>query len=169
MELQRGMREKLSPPFSLSSAIEIAMTTIGKDNYHCCCFCTGMNDKYAGDAYKVSESNPNSPDNEIVFHKDDQKNAFLVNFEKLPDNIQKVVFTITIEGQGRMHHVEECISSISQDNSESMTLKLSGKDFENETSIVSFEFYKKDEWRFVVVARGYNDGWDNLIRTYGGV
>ena len=49
-----------------------------------------------------------------------------------------------------------------------LNFKLSGSDFQRESSLISAEIYKKGEWRFAAIGSGFNGGLGDLLRNYGG-
>ena len=99
---------------------------------------------------------------------DEGRAVFHVNLTQLPDNIQKLVFTVSIDGAGTMGNISRFEVTISQEDCEPIILQLAGTDFAEEKAIISFEVYQKNGWRYSAVARGFNGGLGDLQRSYGG-
>jgi len=88
---------------------------------------------------------------------------FTTNLNDLPEEIQKLVFIGSINGAGTMSEISEHKIFIG----EKISADFSGADFEQEKAITSLEIYRKNGWRFNVVARGFNGGLEDLLAFYG--
>ena len=71
----------------------------------------------------------------------------------MPNNIQKLVFTASIDGKGSMGEISSHTFSIEQGNREKVIAQFSGKDFSQEKAITSFEIYRKNGWRFNAIIK----------------
>ena len=58
--------------------------------------------------------------------------------------------------------------TLKQNGNSVLNLKLNGSDFKQEKAIITVEIYRKDTWRINAVARGFNGGLGDLLRSYGG-
>ena len=168
MQIQRGQRGKLEEQFHINEPIEITMQTTGSAVYDYCCFGVNAADQLSDDRYMVFYNQPRSPQREITHHMDGSRAVFNAVLTQLPDTIQKLVFTVSIDGNGTMGQISQFEVTISQEGCESVVLQLAGTDFAEEKAIISFEIYQKTGWRYSAVARGFNGGLGDLLRAYGG-
>lgn len=168
MNLQRGMRDKLDKYLNTNQPIEVTMDVQGSAVYDYCCFGVDSAGKLSDDRYMVFYNQTSSPRNEISYSMNGRSAKFNVNLGALPPNIQKLVFTVSIDGNGTMGDISSHNVVIRQGYGESLNLNLSGSDFQKEKAIIAIEIYKKDAWRVAAVANGFNGGLGDLLRAYGG-
>ena len=168
MNLQRGMRDKLDKYLNTNQPIEVTMDVQGSAVYDYCCFGVDSAGKLSDDRYMVFYNQTSSPRNEISYSMNGRGAKFNVNLGALPPNIQKLVFTVSIDGNGTMGDITSHNVVIRQGYGESLNLNLSGSDFQKEKAIIAIEIYKKDAWRVAAVANGFNGGLGDLLRAYGG-
>ena len=168
MELQRGMRDKLDKYLNLNSTIEAEMTISGPGVYDFCCFGVDMSDKLSDDRYMIFYNQTTSPQNEITYRNNGNSAFFVLNLSKLPNSIQKLVFTVSIDGNSTMSSITGHSFTLKQNGNSVLNLKLNGSDFKQEKAIITVEIYRKDTWRINAVARGFNGGLGDLLRNYGG-
>ena len=168
MELQRGMRDKLDKYLNLNSTIEAELTISGPGVYDFCCFGVDMSDKLSDDRYMIFYNQTTSPQNEITYRNNGNSAFFVLNLSKLPTSIQKLVFTVSIDGNSTMSSITGHSFTLKQNGNSVLNLKLNGSDFKQEKAIITVEIYRKDTWRINAVARGFNGGLGDLLRNYGG-
>ncbi len=168
MNIQRGFRDKLDKYVKLNNNILVQMNISGGAVYDYCCFGVDINDKLSDDRYMVFYNQPQSPNSEICYSSQGNGALFNINLSKLPAGINKLVFTVSIDGNGTMETISSHTLVIKQNNVPAMEMTLSGSDFHSEKAIISIEIYKKDVWRIATVARGFNGGLGELLHTYGG-
>ena len=168
MQIQRGQRGKLEEQFDIKMPVTITMQTIGSAVYDYCCFGVDAADQLSDDRYMVFYNQPRTPKSEITHFMDDSRAVYHANLMQLPDSIQKHVFTVSIDGSGTMGDISQFEVTISQEGCEPIVLQLAGTDFAEEKAIISFEVYQKNGWRYSAVARGFNGGLGDLLRSYGG-
>ena len=166
--IQRGFRDKLDKYLNPDSEIGIYMEITGNDSYDYCCFGVDSMDKLSDDRYMVFYNQPSSPGSEITYSAVGVGARFNVNLSKLPAGIAKLVFTVSIDGNGNMGTIASHKLRIIQNGQPAAELVLNGSDFSSEKAIISIEIYKKDVWRFAAVARGFNGGLGDLLKAYGG-
>ncbi len=148
--------------------VTITMQTTGSAVYDYCCFGVDGADQLSDDRYMVFYNQPRTPQSEITHFMDEGRAMFYANLMQLPDTIQKLVFTVSIDGNGTVGDISQFEVTISQDGCEPIVLQLAGTDFAEEKTIISFEVYQKNGWRYSAVARGFNGGLGDLLRSYGG-
>jgi len=165
MKLQRGTRGKLGEHLDVSKPINISLEIKGAAVYDYTCFGLDADGKLSDDRYMIFYNQKNSPRNEITFVEP----YFEIKLAELPPTIDKLVFTASIDGKGTMREILFHKMTVAQFGENILTCELVGKDFSAEKAIISLELYrKKGEWRFGVVARGYNGGLSDLLRDFGG-
>lgn len=168
MNVQRGFRDKLDKYVNINNSIEVEMNVNGSATYDYCCFGVDDTGKLSDDRYMVFYNQTQSPNKEIIFTASGSSAKFDINLNKLPSIISKLVFTVSIDGNGDMGKILYHTLYIKQNQQIVADMALTGKDFHTEKAIISIEIYKKDVWRFAVVASGFNGGLGDLLRAYGG-
>lgn len=164
MIAQRGTRDKLEKYFNLNRPLKIILKIDGAATYDFCCFGVDADDKLSDDRYMIFYNQLNSPAGEIVGREISSGMEFTINLNALPEKIQKLVFTCSIDGAGTMGEISAHKIFLGDE----ISADFSGKDFAQEKAITSLEIYRKGGWRFNVVARGFNGGLDALLAFYGG-
>lgn len=168
MILERGFRAKLDDYFNINIPLQIKVITVGNDEYDSCCFGVDINEKLSDDRYMVFYNQPASPKNEIEYSAQGDTASYIVNLNKLPETIKKLVFTVSIDGNGTMGKIRSHAIQIYQNNQLVMDFSLTGNDFQNEKAIIGLEIYHKSVWRISAVGRGFNGGIGELLKSFGG-
>ena len=168
MNVTRGMRSSLDNLFDINQEIKVKMQIAGSAVYDFVCFGVDSNNKLSDDRYMIFYNQTKSPKKEIQYKNLSSFTEFSIKLNELPSNIQKLVFTASIDGSGTMGEISSHNFSIEQGNREKVTAQFNGKDFLQEKAITSFEIYRKNGWRFNVIARGFKGGLDSLLEFYGG-
>ncbi|GHV52655.1 tellurite resistance protein [Synergistales bacterium] len=167
VEIQRGFRCKIDDHFNSASEITVAISVSGRSEYDSCCFGVDSADILSDDSYMVFFNQTASPNREIVLSGSGANTSYSANLSKLPGKIQKLVFTVSIDGDGVMSQISQFRVKLSQ-GGKSIALNLDGSNFQNEKAIIAIELYKKDVWRLNAVASGFNGGLSELLKHYGG-
>lgn len=168
MEIERGFRGKLDDYLDINQPVCIKITAAGNAVYDSCCFGVDESEKLSDERYMVFYNQTASPQGEITYSAQGSENIYMVNLTALPENIAKLVFTLSIDGAGTMGEITSARIDIIQSGKNIIELTLSGKDFKNEKAIIGLEVYKKTVWRMNVIARGFDGGLDALLKNYGG-
>lgn len=168
MNLQKGQRDKLEKYCNVAQEIEVVMDISGEAVYDFSCFGLDAQGKLSDDAYMVFYNQIQTPGGEVRYQRNGNQACFSINLTKLPERIQKLAFTVTIDGKGYMEAVGFHTITLRQNQQEFLGLYLKGTDFQKETAVISMEIYKKDGWRFSAVASGFYGGLGDLLRYYGG-
>lgn len=168
MELLRGMRDRLDKYIDINSEICINMCTIGSAVYDFCCFGVDKAGKLSDDRYMIFYNQITSPADEIRFAAGNNASEFHIQLAKLPVSIDKLVFTVSIDGNGTMGEITKHSFQLSQNNAIQMEMELLGTDFNMEKAIISVELYRKDGWRIAAAAKGFNGGLSALLKSFGG-
>ena len=168
MDIQRGMRDKLDKYIATASPVTVTLATRGGAVYDCCCFGVDAADKLSDDRYMIFYNQTASPAGEMTYAQTDGGASFNISLDSLPASIQKLVFTVSIDGAGTMGQIAGHTVTIAQPGRDVLSMNLAGSDFNNEKAIISIEFYRKDGWRFRAVAAGFDGGLPELLKNYGG-
>ena len=168
MNIQRGFRDRLDKYLNLNQEFEVEISNSGSAVYDCCCFGVDENNKLSDDRYMIFYNQVRSPNDEILYSDSGGRTKFSMNLNRLPQSINKLVFTVSIDGNGKMGEIISHEFSISQGNSSVINMRLTGSDFHDERAIISVEIYRKDSWRIAGVASGFNGGLSELLKAYGG-
>ena len=158
MNTQKGQRDKLEKYLNVNQEMEVVMNIAGGAVYDFACFGIDAQGKLSDDTYMVFYNQPQSPNREVRYQAAGTVAQFLVNLNQLPEKIQKLAFTVSIDGAGNMGMIGNHVVQIRQNNQTILELFLSGADFQQETAIISMEVYKKDVWRFSMTASGFIGG-----------
>lgn len=164
MIAKRGTRDKLEKYFELNSPLKITLQTEGNATYDFCCFGVDKDDKLSDDRYMIFYNQLAAPASEIIGKEIPTGMEFTIKLNELPPTIQKLVFTCSIDGAGIMNDITRHKILIGDE----ISAEFGGGDFEKEKAITSLEIYRKNGWRFNVVARGFDGGLDALLAFYGG-
>ncbi len=168
MELQRGMRDMLEKYIDANRPIEVEMQISGASIYDICCFGVDVNDKLSDDRYMIFYNQTSSPANEIIYRGGNSSAIFTIDLNRIPMIIRKLVFTVSIDGSGVMRNINSHVFMLKQNGTSVLRLVLNGSDFQQERAIISVEIYMKDVWRINAIARGFNGGLVDLLRSYDG-
>ena len=160
VKLTRGMRKSLNECCDVTKEVNVSLCIQSepqsglKSLYSFVCL---DKDNHIIEEYSVSDSNQNALHDAISYALSDSGNIgnFRVNFSQLPETVNKMELIARIDGSGTMKDIKKHKFKIAQNERNFMCFELTGKDFGNQTSIVSVEFYRKDkEWRIWAVADG---------------
>lgn len=168
MQMQRGLRCKLESYFDISKELKISIDVVGNAVYDSCCFGVDKLNKLSDDRYMVFYNQTSSPNREIVLNGSGSNTSYDLFLSKLPSTIDKLVFTLSIDGNGNMSQIKTFNVKVFQ-SGQSLDLSMSGVDFKNEKAVIALEIYKRDGWKLGVVASGFDGGLSDLLKHYGGV
>lgn len=96
-----------------------------------------------------------------------------IDLSKVPAEIQKIVFTVTIyEAENRRQNFGQVSNAfvriVDEEKNEEMLRYDLGEDFSIETAAVFGELYKHgNEWKFNAIGSGYQGGLAALCNSYG--
>lgn len=131
------------------------------------CFGVDAQGKLSDDRYMVFFNQPNTPCNSVKLA---QGGDFQLNLSNLPETIDRLVFTASIDGAGAMSDIRQSNFAIKDEsNTQAATCPFSGEHFNNEKAIMVADIYRKGgEWRLLSNLQGFNEGLDALVRHFGG-
>ena len=96
-----------------------------------------------------------------------------VELTKVPENIEKISFTVTIHeavdrGQNFGQVSNAFIRIMNEDNSEELIRYDLNEDYSIETAVVVAELYRHNgEWKFTATGSGFEGGLEALCRNFG--
>lgn len=159
----RGQKSKLQE-LGCGSACSLEVTIAAGAEVDLACFGLDGADKLSDDRFMVFYNQPNCPGEGIGFRQEAQSSYFALKLDRLPDTIQKLVFTLAITDDGKVRDLGSCALRLGTGE-----FKFSGGDFANERAIILAELYRRDNvWRFGVVGQGFDEGLAALVRHFGG-
>lgn len=127
---------------------------------------------FFGNLKHPSESVQHMGDN-LTGAGDGDDEQIKIDLSKVPDNITKIAFTVTIyEPEKRRQNFGQInnafIRIYNEDTGEEMLRYDLGEDFSIETAAVFGEVYKNgSEWKFNAIGSGYQGGLKALCAQYG--
>ena len=149
MIAERGTRGKLEKYFDLNRPLNVELQIIGAATYDFCCFGVDKNDKLSDDRYMIFYNQLCSPAGEITCAEIPSGVEFTINLNALPEKIQKLVFTGSIDGAGTMKE----ISSHKIFIGDQISADFGGADFEQEKAITSLEISRRRPCRKKVIQK----------------
>lgn len=167
VEMQRGFRSVLNKYFDETKEITITLETTGSGEYDTCCFGVDAANQLTDDQYMVFYNQTASPNKEIELRGSGGTSSYVVSLSRLPNHINKLVFTLSVDGNDTLAQLSSLVVKVSQNN-ESMALNLNGAAFTSEKAVIAIEIYQKEGWRIAAVASGFNGGLSALLAHYGG-
>lgn len=127
-------------------------------------------DQLSDDAYFCFFNQPESPGGalKLLPGQSGELQRFQVDLSRLPDQIRKLVFTVSIDGDGTMQDLTQGKIALFAGNSEVLSYQVSGEEFQNEKAMIFLEIYFRDQWRVGAVGQGFSGGLSSLLKHYGG-
>ena len=189
INLQKGQR------VSLDNTMKLALVGLGWDtnkydgqedfDLDASAFLLGANGKLIRDEDFVFYNNLNGRDGAVVHTGDNRTGdgdgddeVIIIDFEKLPPEIERIAICVTIDDAGRKRQnfgqVSNAYIRIAKlqdefDTVGEQVLKFDlEEEFSIETALVVAEIYKKNgEWKFNAIAAGYQGGLAAICRSFG--
>lgn len=169
ISLSRGQKIKLSDLFSnFNFSIRINAQSSKNTTYDISCCGTDNHNKCLDESYFIFYNQTSSPKTAVLLNEYNENFAlFDVNLKNLPSNITKLIFTITIDGDGIMSEVINGNVTILKNNKVIARFDFIGSDFDKEKSLMVAEVYLKAEWRLGIIGQGFNGGLSDLLKYFG--
>jgi tellurium resistance protein TerD len=182
---QRVSLEKVAPGLTevfIGLGWDVKATDTGSDfDLDSSVFMLDSNEKLISDNHFIFYNNLTSPDpDKSLQHMGDNltgagegdDEVIKVNLKKVPTDVQKIVFTVTIhEAQQRGQNFGQVKNAFvrivnAQTKQEAVRYDLV-EDYSIETALIMAELYRKDgEWRLNAVGAGYQGGLQALLNRY---
>lgn len=169
--VSRGQKLKLSDVTPLQSIeVGVALTFAAPQVVDVTCFGVDGQEKLSDERYMIFYNQKTSPCGglRLLGAQEGDAERFAVDLSRLPQSVQKLVFTATIDSAGVMSHLTSGYLRISASGAEVARFSFSGADFAQEKAVILGELYLKDVWRFGAVGQGFNGGLSALLKHFGG-
>ena len=164
----KGWKDKLENHVNLNENIFVDMNVKGNAEYDFCCFGVDENGKLSDDGYMIFYNQRTSPNAELRVEDITDGVRYTLNLSTLPDFINRLVFTVSIDGNQTMGEMNSLETKVYQSGDNDIEMKLGGKDFTKEKAVIVMEIYRKDVWRIGCVASGFDGGLSALLKYFGG-
>jgi stress response protein SCP2 len=169
--LIRGQKVKLS---DLSNAnqfqVGISITTSKQFILDISCFGVDARNQLSDDRYFIFYNQKSSPCGSLssLGARNGDQEQFQIDLSRLPATIRKLVFAVTIDGDGIMSQIQSGYLRLLNQANELARFSFTGSDFAQEKAIIVGEIYFKEAWRFSAVGQGFNGGLSALLKYFGG-
>ncbi|GAA2591577.1 TerD family protein [Streptomyces lienomycini] len=169
-EFQRGHKARISD-LTAGTDLYVGVQISGPGlSFDISCFGLDAEERLSDDRYFVFFNQPKTPEESIQLlgAQAGDTESFRVTLDSIPQQIQKLSFTATIDGAGQMSQVGPGYIRIVAGGEEVARYPFSGSEFSTERAVMLGDFYLKDVWRFAAVGQGFDGGLDALLRNFGG-
>ncbi|WAL97736.1 TerD family protein [Streptomyces sp. Je 1-369] len=169
-EFQRGHKAKVSDLTAgtdLYVGVQISAPGL---TFDISCFGLDASERLSDDRYFIFFNQPKSPEESIQLlgAQAGDSESFRVTLDRIPQQIQRLSFTATIDGAGQMSQVASGYIRIVAGGEEVVRYAFTGAEFSTERAVMLGDFYLKDVWRFAAIGQGFDGGLDALLRNFGG-
>lgn len=143
-------------------------------------FLLGANGKVKNDKDFIYFNNKKHPSGAVQHMGDNLTGSgngddeqIIVDLTKIPDDIEKVAFTVTIYmAEERLQNFgmvsNSHIRMVNKETNEEMIRYDLGEDYSTETAMVLGELYRHNgEWKFNAIGQGYSGGLQALCNSFG--
>ncbi|MFC8065015.1 TerD family protein [Streptomyces sp. NPDC057293] len=169
-EFQRGHKARISD-LTAGTDLYVGVQISGPGlSFDISCFGLDAEERLSDDRYFVFFNQPKTPEESIQLlgAQAGDTESFRVTLDRIPQGVQKLSFTATIDGAGQMSQVGPGYIRIVAGGEEVARYPFSGSEFSTERAVMLGDFYLKDVWRFAAVGQGFDGGLDALLRNFGG-
>ena len=166
-----GQRMKLHDlPLGHLFNVEITLSFTESVLVDISCFGVDAQNRLSDDRYMIFYNQKHSPCGALSIVNDGISNShtFQVNLDQLPKNIQKLVFTATIDGAGTMKALKTGEMRLLDHTGSVAAFKFDSNSLHQEKALIIAEVYLKNQWRLAAVAQGFNEGLSALLSHFGG-
>ncbi|MCX7087110.1 MAG: TerD domain-containing protein [Methylococcales bacterium] len=169
--LIRSQKIKLSD-LSSKNQLQIGLAISSPSNLTLDISCFGVDDnnKLSDDRYFIFFNQKISPCGSLssLGGRNGDQEQFYVDLSRLPSTVRKLVFVVTIDGNGVMSQIRDGYLRLLDQTTELARFAFSSSDFKDEKAVMVGEIYFKDVWRFSAVGQGFNGGLSALLKYFGG-
>lgn len=133
------------------------------------CFGLDRQQKLASDDYMTFYNQPKTPCEAVSWQARSQQQRFDIDLTKLPDTIDYLVLTATIDGQATVRELGSSSVTLEQAGQTLATYNFDGSVFNSERAIMLLQVYRKNEvWRINAIGQGFSGGLSALVTHFGG-
>lgn len=169
--LQKGQKIRIN---NLTNTNILDIEISAKDNYEIIydmsCFGLDVTGKCSDDRYFIFYNQRETPEKSVLLTQSsvENKQKFKIYLNKIPNKINKMVFTLTIDGSENMSKLSYGFLKIFDNNTEIADFSFNGDDFNSEKAIMVGELYLlNNEWRFGAIGQGFDGGLSALLKHFG--
>lgn len=170
MQITKGQRLKLAdivnPAQSFQLDIELNAKAMQCDF---ACFGLHAEGKLLADEYMSFFNQPRTPCGAVqLLNTNQQAASFALALERLPPAVDRLVFTVAIDGEGTLRQLQSGSVRLLQNGATCLEFSFVGTDFEQERALLLFELYRHQaSWRVSATAQGFNGGLPALVTHFG--
>ena len=147
----------------------IAELTAGATVIDVACFGLDGQQKLVSDDYMTFYNQPKTPCGAISWQSAASQQRFDIDLSKLPDSVDYLVLTATIDGQATMRELGASNVTLEQAGQILANYTFDGSAFDSERAIMLLQVYRKnDVWRINAIGQGFNGGLSALVTHFGG-
>lgn len=154
MQIVKGMRDGLSKYCNLDTPIDICVSPATKGMAFFC-FATDSQGS-AIDDFWIAEKHSGSAVTAIDYFEGNRVKRYSIAVSQLPSTVYRMSFILSCENNIRDGAYP--VLAVRQNNTTVLTLEPNTCAVGHNKAIVLFELYRKGEWRFASVLRGYKNG-----------
>ncbi|MFF7727197.1 TerD family protein [Streptomyces sp. NPDC008001] len=169
-EFQRGHKAKISD-LTAGTDLYVGVQIAGPGlTFDISCFGLDAAERLSDDRYFVFFNQPQSPEGAIqqLGAQAGDTDSFRVTLDRIPPQIQRLSFTATLDGEGRMSQTGPGYLRIVAGGQEVARYSFTGSEFSTERAVMLGDIYLKDVWRFAAVGQGFDGGLEALLKHFGG-
>ncbi|MFH8348039.1 TerD family protein [Streptomyces sp. NPDC018045] len=169
-EFQRGHKARISD-LTAGTDLYVGVRIAGSGlSFDISCFGLDADERLSDDRYFVFFNQPASPEGaiQLLGPQAGDTESFRVTLDRIPQHVQKLSFTATLDGAGQMSQVGPGYLRIVAGGEEVARYAFDGAEFSTERAVMLGDFYLKDVWRFAAVGQGFDGGLEALLKNFGG-
>ncbi len=169
--LSRGQRIRLADLVDTHAPFDVVVQLKAAFASDVACF--GVNERgiLVGDPYLVFFNQLVTPCGAIQLRLSDLGAQFSVDLSRLPASVDRLVFTVAVEGDGEgvMAAMQEGWAEIQQAQAVCSRFLLNNQDLADEKALLLTELYRKEGvWRQAALGDGFEGGLSALLAHFGG-
>ncbi|WP_243274623.1 TerD family protein, partial [Streptomyces albus] len=170
-ELQRGHKARISD-LTAGTDLYVGVQIAGAGlSFDISCFGLDARERLSDDRYFIFFNQPTSPEEslQLLGAQAGDTESFRVTLERVPQHIQRLSFTATLDGAGQMSQIGPGYIRIVAGGEEVARYAFDGSEFTTERAVMLGDIYRKDDvWRFAAIGQGFDGGLDALLKNFGG-
>ncbi len=167
-KISRGQRLRISEFHnSTTFGVRIQLQGLPVDT---ACFGLDANGRLSDERYVTFFNQRSTPRGGVTLTNPGPSEAtgFDLILDRLPNTIERLVFTAAIDCAGTMCAICHGAVLIQDGVATKAVFNLSGTDLEQERSVILLEIYRRDgDWRITATGQGFNGGLDVLVEHLG--
>lgn len=169
----RGQRARINQICNATSfEVKIAVQSRRVPVFDFVCFGVDAREQLSDDRYMVFFNQRSAPGDAIALTELTDTNAtFKVDLAALPASIDRLVFTVSVDGAGQMKDLDSGVFSLLENGTgqEQLQYRFTGTDFDTEGALMLAALYRKDgEWRIWAQGQGFAGDLSALLKYFGG-